>query len=147
MNDLFSLAPGLEAAPLFLFMICSRGAISGGATGANLTWEFYPLVALPAFAMGLQNAALRRVGGRIVRTTYVTGMLTDLAEAGVVLGGGIWLAFVTGAITGGYVQKGGGLWLFLLPPEVLSLKKALPRLYPITPPPAGIKHTSKTKTT
>jgi hypothetical protein len=40
-------------------------------------------VALPAFAMGLQNAALRRFGGRIAPTTYVSGMLTDLAEAGV----------------------------------------------------------------
>jgi len=131
MNDLFSLAPGLEAAPLFLFMICSRGAISGGATGANLTWEFYPLVALPAFAMGLQNAALRRVGGRIVRTTYVTGMLTDLAEAGVVLGGGIWLAFVTGAITGGYAQKRWELRSLLLPLSVLALIIALDWLQPI----------------
>jgi Protein of unknown function (DUF1275) len=91
-------------------------------------------------AGGFPNkSALRRVGGRIVPTTYVTGMLTDLAETGVeylywlrdrsrgamghrvaatpraaprqtslkmmLLSSGIWLAFVTGAITGGYAQK------------------------------------------
>jgi hypothetical protein len=68
---------------LTFFMICGEGVIRVGVTVANLAWELYPLVALPAFAMGLQNAALRRVGGRIVPTTYVTGMLTELAEAGV----------------------------------------------------------------
>jgi uncharacterized membrane protein YoaK (UPF0700 family) len=158
---LFSLTLGLEAALLFLFMICGEGAISGGGTVANLTWEFYLLVALPAFAMGLQNAALRRAGGRTVRTTYVTGWLTDFAEDGVeylywlrdrrrgamghrgdasprrpslkmmLLGGGIWLAFVTGAITGGYAQKRWELRSLLLPLSGLALIIALDRLQPI----------------
>lgn len=85
------------------------------------------LATLPAFAMGLQNASLRRVGHSSVRTTYVTGMLTDFAEQIVsylfwriehargahsadhaiipkpeslmlsFLYGGIWLMFVAGA--------------------------------------------------
>lgn len=71
---------GVEAALLSLFMIYGGEVIRGGETRANSTWEFYSLVALPAFAMGLQDAALRRVGGRTVRTTYVTGTLTNLGE-------------------------------------------------------------------
>jgi len=160
-RSLFSLTLGLEAALLFLFMICGRGAISGGGMSANLTWKFYLLVALPAFAMGLQNAALRRVGGQNVRTTALTGWLTDLAEDGVeylywlldrrraamdqcgaatprrpslkmmLLGGGILLAFVTGAITGGYAQKRWELRSLLLPLSGLALIIALDWLQPI----------------
>lgn len=40
----------------------------------------YPLVALLALAMGLQNATLRRVRGMAVRTTFITGMLVNTAE-------------------------------------------------------------------
>jgi uncharacterized membrane protein YoaK (UPF0700 family) len=164
-RSLFSLTLGLEAALLFLFMIWGEGVIRGGEISANLDWELYPLVALPAFAMGLQNAALRRVGGRIVRTTYVTGLLTHLAEDGVeylywlrdhrlgamghrvaaaqraatrppslkmmLSGGGIWLAFVTGAITGGYAQKRWELRSLLLPLSGLALIIALDWLRPV----------------
>ena len=160
-RSLFSLTLGLEAALLFLFMMWGEGVIRGGKTSANLAWELYPLVALPAFAMGLQNAALRRVGGRIVPTTYVTGMLTDLAETGVeylywlrdrsrgavghrgaaaprqtslkmmLLSSGIWLAFVIGAITGGYAQMRWELRSLLLPLSGLALIIALDWLRPI----------------
>jgi uncharacterized membrane protein YoaK (UPF0700 family) len=44
------------------------------------TVPFFVLVALAVGAMAIQTATLRRVGGRTVRTTYVTGMLTRLAE-------------------------------------------------------------------
>jgi hypothetical protein len=36
------------------------------------------LTLLPAFAMGLQNAAITRISGGVVRTTHVTGVVTDL---------------------------------------------------------------------
>jgi uncharacterized membrane protein YoaK (UPF0700 family)/anti-anti-sigma regulatory factor len=36
------------------------------------------LTLLPAFAMGLQNATVTRISGGVVRTTHVTGVLTDL---------------------------------------------------------------------
>ena len=44
---------------------------------------FYVVVILAALAMGLQSAYLRRVSGASVHTTFITGMLTALAEAGV----------------------------------------------------------------
>lgn len=42
-----------------------------------------------ALAMGVQNSTLRRVGRTGVRTTYVSGMLTDFAEEGAAYG--LWL--------------------------------------------------------
>jgi uncharacterized membrane protein YoaK (UPF0700 family) len=36
------------------------------------------MTCLPAMAMGLQNATITRISGGVVRTTHVTGVLTDL---------------------------------------------------------------------
>lgn len=36
------------------------------------------MAALPCIAMGLQNATITQIGGSVVRTTHVTGVLTDL---------------------------------------------------------------------
>ncbi len=36
------------------------------------------LTFLPAFAMGMQNATITRISGGVVRTTHVTGVITDL---------------------------------------------------------------------
>lgn len=43
----------------------------------------YPLIVLPAVAMGLQSAAVRRLGIPGVATTYITGTLTDLTEGAI----------------------------------------------------------------
>jgi len=40
----------------------------------------FPLVAMLAIAMGLQNATLRRARGLAVRTTFITGILVNMAE-------------------------------------------------------------------
>jgi uncharacterized membrane protein YoaK (UPF0700 family) len=74
------LAPAfcVEALLLVAFMFFGGGlALGGDAPGGP---EFYALAALLAFAMGLQSATLRRVGHRTIRTTYVTGMLTNFGE-------------------------------------------------------------------
>jgi uncharacterized membrane protein YoaK (UPF0700 family) len=112
-------------------------------------WRFYGLVALLVVAMGLQNAGLRRVRGHTVHTTFVTGMLTDLAHESVASavwwwdaratrqsgsGGdarrspsngrvamlaGIWTAYVLGAAAGGFWLGHVGLALLWVPIEVL----------------------------
>ena len=48
-----------------------------GAVWRPTNGAFYLLAALLTLAMGLQNTTLRRVGKQTIRTTYVTGMLTD----------------------------------------------------------------------
>ncbi|HLL53209.1 MAG TPA: YoaK family protein [Myxococcaceae bacterium] len=44
-------------------------------------FQFYGLIALAAFAMGLQNAISTRFAGRSVRTTHITGTLTRAGSA------------------------------------------------------------------
>jgi len=79
----------LECLLLAVFAVYASTVVVLGQVPPSDGWRFYLAVALPAFALGLQNAALRRVGGHTVRTTFVTGMLTDLAEAAVAYA--VWL--------------------------------------------------------
>jgi uncharacterized membrane protein YoaK (UPF0700 family) len=69
----------IEAVALALF-----GAIGPhvalGRDEAHATLGYFALAALPALAMGVQAATLRRIGDHSVRTTFVTGMLTLLGE-------------------------------------------------------------------
>jgi uncharacterized membrane protein YoaK (UPF0700 family) len=144
----FALIIGLEAALLLGFMLLGNGVMRAGQIRTTL-WKFYTLAALPSLAMGLQNATLRRVAGHGVRTTYVSGMLTNFAEEGVaylfwlgdhvndpslrrwgglfratwdhpavqqmLLYGGIWTAFVTGAVIGGYAEQQWALYSAAFP--------------------------------
>ncbi len=41
-------------------------------------WQQSLLVAIAAVAMGLQNATITQIAGAVVRTTHVTGVITDL---------------------------------------------------------------------
>ena len=90
------------------------------------------LIVLLSAAMGVQSAAVRRVGEQRVATTYVTGTLTTLAidVAGAIFGrlerhspevatrdagdrsqsalpllGGLWVAYLSGALVGAFVQQ------------------------------------------
>ena len=82
------------------------------------------MLVFPAMAMGVQNALLRSVGQKHIRTTYVSGMLThaahDLYEALASLikrdgeapqrfgssafYGGIWLSFLFGGMCGATLE-------------------------------------------
>ncbi|MGH2363869.1 MAG: YoaK family protein [Chloroflexota bacterium] len=78
----------LEAALLVAFLALGETALHGSGRPAD-GWRFYLLLALPTLALGVQNATVRRVGQHTVRTTFVTGMLTDMAEG--VVEYGYWL--------------------------------------------------------
>ena len=62
-----------EAVILGIFAILS--ILSGGARSPGLTYVFIVLLAL---AMGMQSAAVRRLGVPGIATTYLTGTLTSL---------------------------------------------------------------------
>lgn len=51
-----------------------RGALGGDDAKLWLTF-------VPSFAMGLQNATITRISGGVIRTTHVTGVVTDLGLA------------------------------------------------------------------
>jgi uncharacterized membrane protein YoaK (UPF0700 family) len=80
----FAASLGLEALLLTLFMVYGKSMLHGGVFDPATGPLFYLLTALPALAIGLQNATLRRVGSSGVRTTYITGMLTNAGEEFVV---------------------------------------------------------------
>ena len=44
---------------------------------------FYVITNLASFSMGLQNATITRVSGAVVRTTHLTGVVTDMGLEGV----------------------------------------------------------------
>ena len=77
----FALVLTGQAALLLLYLLWGSARMRHGTVAEGSWWEFAALVGLPSFAMGLQNATLRKVGSQSVRTTYVSGMLTDFAEA------------------------------------------------------------------
>jgi uncharacterized membrane protein YoaK (UPF0700 family) len=74
-------SPGVTAALAVELVLLTAFAVGWFHSGAELEGrEVYPLILVPALAMGVQSAAVRRLGIPGVATTYITGTLTGLAE-------------------------------------------------------------------
>lgn len=73
------IAPGLGFEALVLAAAVAVWLLFGAPRGRVAEPAVYWLIALLAAAMGIQSAAVRRVGEQRVATTYVTGTLTTLA--------------------------------------------------------------------
>jgi uncharacterized membrane protein YoaK (UPF0700 family) len=75
-------ALAIEAFCLGAFLGFGRWILGGGAPPVTepTTPQFVFLVALIAVAMGVQSAAMRKVGALTIFTTFITGTLTKLAE-------------------------------------------------------------------
>lgn len=73
---------GIETLSLAAYIACSHWLMPSGrlASPQQISFGFVLLVALLTLAMGLQTAALQHIGSHSVHTTFVTGMLTDLAR-------------------------------------------------------------------
>ncbi|MBN8248498.1 MAG: DUF1275 domain-containing protein [Verrucomicrobia bacterium] len=97
---------------------------------------YFTVAASAALAMGFQNATLRKVQSTGVHTTFVTGMLTELAvsavrwrlharrgdrdqalraRAAAGLAGRVWASYVLGAIAGAWLVHRHGAWTLALP--------------------------------
>jgi uncharacterized membrane protein YoaK (UPF0700 family) len=137
----------VETGLLLAFMLVGRVALDGhGVAGGS--WDYYLLAVLAVLAMGCQTAALRRVAGVPVHTTFVTGILTHLAEESVNgwyawrdlrragtarrpddvvavafrrarLHGGVWASYLAGGVLGAFVAFHWDLWSLTLPLAVL----------------------------
>jgi uncharacterized membrane protein YoaK (UPF0700 family) len=71
---------GVEVLLLVTFAVIGSQEMSQGRIRSEAGWTYYLLVALPSMAMGLQNATLTHFGPLTVRTTHVTGTLSNLAD-------------------------------------------------------------------
>ncbi len=146
----------LEALLLLVFLFYGSALLRQGSVPVG--WQFYLLTALSVLAMGLQTATLQRVGGRIVSTTYVTGMLTHLSED--VAGYAIWLfdrlflrrvqpspslqraalltaiwsSYACGAIIGGLTELHWSLYSLGLPLGVLAVVIIIDLIHPTSMP-------------
>ncbi len=108
------------------------------------TAKYYSFALVPLFAMGMQNATLKKVGHRIFHTTYVTGVLDTLGESAALmlrsrgnrtpehatlfaeawvnfkLASAVWLFYIAGALYGSAGLLYGGVWV-LVPGVVVLL--------------------------
>ncbi len=75
------LAPAFILESLLLLVFSLLDPNPAKTTPSPGVSRFFVLLWLLAMAMGVQNATLRRAHGVRVRTTYVSGMLTNMAEA------------------------------------------------------------------
>ncbi len=130
---------GVSALLLLVFLAVGLGR--GGA--ASSAGAFAALAAPAALAMGCQNAVMPRVGGRRVRT-YITGTMTELAEALVAAAIGapgdraaslgrardlfaVWLTYLAGGVVSGAAgaRWGFGAALFPIAGLIVALAVAL----------------------
>jgi uncharacterized membrane protein YoaK (UPF0700 family) len=131
---------GIEAVLLLAFMVVGRTLLDGREAIAG-SWDYYLLAIVVVLAMGLQNVALRRVAGLPIHTTFVTGILTYVAEE-VVHGwyarrdqrrddahtsfrrarfhSGVWLSYLAGGILGAFIALRWDLWSLTLPLAALA---------------------------
>lgn len=130
-----SRALGAEVVVLTAVMIVGEVARDGDALG-HRSALFVVLVGLLALAMGVQNGFLRRVAGTGVHTTFISGMLTSMAEDIVAamrdrtdpaarrrvgLHGGITVAYFAGGAVGAALALEWGFWALLLPIATLAM--------------------------
>lgn len=140
---MFAVVAGFELLLLIIFLLLAHPAHQ---------W----MVVWPACAMGVQNAMLRRVGQHKVRTTFVTGMLTNTAQGLVeaihalaarsgkarekfgdfAFYGGIWLCFASGGIFAAFLALSHGSTALLLPICGLAILVAYDLVSPVTMAPA-----------
>ncbi|PWJ43897.1 YoaK family protein [Sediminitomix flava] len=89
------------------------------------------------FAMGLQNALVTKISGAVVRTTHMTGLLTDLAietsrlfnhksnldektSRSILLRLTILFCFIIGGVIGYYLHERIAIFTFIVPAVVLG---------------------------
>jgi uncharacterized membrane protein YoaK (UPF0700 family) len=117
---------------LFLTEAVLLGAFwVAGSAGA----PFLPLLALASMAMGLQNATITKFGALTVRTTHVTGTVSEFAEkfAEVLVGrdgrngkqaielASLWLAYAVFAGLGAAAQLSWGLASLSVPIAIVMI--------------------------
>lgn len=146
----------LEILCLALFIGFGQPLLTGSEVAASPWWRFYLIAALPALAMGLQNATVHRVNLGTVRTTYITNMLTQFTQESIrglfwladyllgrppgkdkfsvghiVLTGLIWCGYVGGALAATVTRARWELYCLLIPIACLVATMAYDLVQPL----------------
>jgi uncharacterized membrane protein YoaK (UPF0700 family) len=127
----------VEAAMLGVLLLAGALLAGNGHVASRHGARFYVLAAAAIGAMGVQASALSRVGEQPVRTTYISGLLTNLAHQTVArvrgdrrrgrhvgLLAAVALAYLTGATAGGVLEMHLRLWAAAAPALVLLITAA-----------------------
>jgi uncharacterized membrane protein YoaK (UPF0700 family) len=121
-----------EACLVAGFMGYGAAVIRHGIAPDHSARGFYVLAALATVALGIQTAALTRVQRSTVRTSYISGVLTNLARAAVrrltrgKRGGhagllaGVSLCYLAGATAAAYGRSAVGIWCLAVPVAALA---------------------------
>ncbi|HET8527807.1 MAG TPA: YoaK family protein [Gaiellaceae bacterium] len=122
----------VQAALIAAYMAYGSTVVHGETGPGHARVGFYVLAALATVALGLQTAALTEIGGTTVRTTYVSGTLTNLTMTAVRrLSGrdtkphrlrllfGVWLAYVVFATAGAFTLRELSVWCLAFPTAAL----------------------------
>jgi uncharacterized membrane protein YoaK (UPF0700 family) len=124
----------VEAALLVVFMVAGTALRDAGDLTPH-SLAYYGLAVAAVAAMGLQTAAMRHAAGVPVHTTFITGMVTSLAEEVVLAArsdrqdsgrrarvhGGLVGGYVLGAVGGSALEGAWALWALSIPLAVLGL--------------------------
>lgn len=133
-----ALLAGLELILLAVALAVGQATSAGHVLPASHTGPYAVLAISLAAAMGVQTVSLRRVGGRTVRTTFVTGVVTNVAESLVIawnrprgqrrremlsfskLLSSIWLMYLAGGVAGAAAERSWSFAAFAVPMAVTA---------------------------
>lgn len=152
---------GLELLLLVPGTIWLTIASQGSALRPSSHWQLDAMIAVFTAALGLQTAALRRVGGQTVRTVYMTGMITRATEEAVRLAywrsdrrrgtaphpwrneptlqrvlllAGLVIAYIGGALLGAWMQQRWGATALIFAIAVVAVVAVVDSVLDLTPP-------------
>jgi uncharacterized membrane protein YoaK (UPF0700 family) len=129
-------ALALQAALVVAFMGYGSASLRNGVAPDHGLAGFYVPAGLATTALGIQTAALTHIQGSTVRTSYISGVLTNLAQAAARrlrepggggdaparLLAGVCAAYLIGATAAAYGRSIAGIWC--LAPAVAALVTA-----------------------
>jgi uncharacterized membrane protein YoaK (UPF0700 family) len=129
-----------QAALLAVFIGVAEPAVRHGSVPDHTLGGFYVLLALATVALGLQTAALTHIDAATVRTSYISGILTQLAQSGArrlagrrsdgarpALWAALCIAYLAGATLAGRGMESAGPWCLAGPVGLLAGAAAVDR--------------------
>jgi uncharacterized membrane protein YoaK (UPF0700 family) len=129
-----------QAILMAAFTAVAASAVRHGSVADHTLEGFYVLLALATVALGVQTAALTHIDATTVRTSYISGILTQLAQTGVrrlagrrsenarpTLWTALCLCYLAGATLAGRGMESAGTWCLAAPVGLLVWAAAVDR--------------------